>query len=186
MYNDSETYYCPYYNYMKEFLQNLYSMYNNSDMYRCNCNNNQMCNPNNNKFQLKDYGPKPFVVNIEKASEMNRNYRTTLWTGKHLQLTLMSIPVGGEIGLEIHRDVDQFIRIESGNGIVKMGDSKKNLDFQKKVSDDYAILIPAGKWHNLINTGNEPIKLYALYAPPEHPYNTVHKTKKDSDMDENN
>ncbi|MCT4544646.1 MAG: cupin domain-containing protein [Vallitalea sp.] len=127
--------------------------------------------------KLKDYGPDPFVVDIEKATKQNNNYRIALWTGENLQVTLMSIDAGEDIGLEIHPELDQFIRIEEGQGIVRMGDTKDKLDYQKKVYDDFAIMIPAGKWHNLINTGNEPLKLYSIYAPPEHPRNTVHKTK---------
>lgn len=126
---------------------------------------------------LKDYGPEPFVVNIEKATKQNNNFRTALWTGKHLQLTLMSINPGEDIGLEIHPNLDQFIRIEEGQGLVKMGDRKDKLDFQEKVYDDFAFIIPAGKWHNLINTGNRPLKLYSIYAPPQHPKGTVHATK---------
>lgn len=129
----------------------------------------------------KDYGPKPFVINIEEATLENKNFRTALWTGKHLQLTLMSIDVGGEIGLEIHPHLDQFIRIEEGQGIVKMGNRKDKLDFEAKVSDDFIFIIPAGTWHNLINTGNKPIKLYSIYAPPQHPWGTVHKTKADAE-----
>lgn len=128
-------------------------------------------------LKLKDYGPEPFVINIEDATNQNNTYRISLWTGNHLQLTLMSIEVGGDIGLEVHPSVDQFLRIEEGEGIVKMGDSENNLDFQRKVYDNFAILIPAGKWHNLINTGNKPIKLYSIYAPPNHPFGTVHATK---------
>lgn len=130
---------------------------------------------------LKDYGPEPFVVNIEKAAEQNNNFRTALWTGSHLQITLMSIGVGEDIGLEMHPNVDQFIRIEEGQGLVLMGDKKDNLDFQRRVYEDYAFVIPAGKWHNLINTGNKPIKLYSIYAPPQHPHGTIHKTKKDAE-----
>jgi mannose-6-phosphate isomerase-like protein (cupin superfamily) len=130
-----------------------------------------------NLIKLKDYGPKPFVVNIEEATKQNNNFRTALWTGSHLQLTLMSIRVGEDIGLEIHPDLDQFIRIEEGQGLVKMGDKKDRLDFQRKVYDDFAFIIPAGKWHNLINTGKKPIKLYSIYAPPQHPKGTVHETK---------
>lgn len=129
----------------------------------------------------KDYGPKPFVINIEEATQKNKNFRTALWTGKHLQLTLMSIDVGGEIGLEIHPHLDQFIRIEEGQGIVKMGNRKDKLDFEARVSDDFIFIIPAGTWHNLINTGNKPIKLYSIYAPPQHPWGTVHKTKADAE-----
>lgn len=132
-------------------------------------------------YMVKDYGPNPVVVNIEEVTEQNNMFRTTLWTGNYLQLTLMSIPVRGEIGLEMHPNVDQFIRIEEGQGIVRMGDSKDHFDFERRVFADFAIIIPAGKWHNLINTGNRPIKLSSLYAPPQHPYGTVHPTKEDAD-----
>lgn len=126
----------------------------------------------------KDYGPNPYVFDIEEATKENTNFRTTVWTGDNLQLTLMSIGVGEDIGLEIHYDHDQFIRIEGGRGVIKMGDRKDNLYFQRKVEDDFAILIPAGTWHNLINTGSKPLKLYSIYAPPEHPPGTIDKTKK--------
>lgn len=133
------------------------------------------------QISLKDYGPCPFVVNIENATLQNNTFRTALWTGRYLQLTLMSINVGDDIGLEIHDDHDQFIRVEQGEGLVMMGDSEHRLDFQRKVYDNCVILIPAGKWHNLINTGCEPLKLYSIYAPPEHPWGTVHETKGDAE-----
>jgi len=135
-------------------------------------------------IELKDYGPEPFVVNINEAAKQNDTYRTALWTGKHLQITLMSLNVGEDIGLEVHPNLDQFIRIEQGQGIVKMGDRKDRLNFQERVYDDYAFVIPAGKWHNLINTGNEPLKLYSIYAPPQHPRGTVHVTKADAEAAE--
>lgn len=141
-----------------------------------NCNNN-----NNGPINLRDYGPAPYVVNINEAAKQNTNFRTALWTGDHLQLTLMSIPVGGEIGQEMHPDVDQFLRLEQGQGIVMMGERQDRLNFQRRVFDDSAIFIPAGTWHNLINTGNVPIKLYSIYAPPNHPRGTVHRTKAESD-----
>src|SRR5699024_2208305 len=131
----------------------------------------------------KDYGPNPFVINIEDATKKNDYFRRALWTGKYFQLTLMSINVCDDIGLEMHSDVDQFLRIEQGQGLVMMGDSEYNLEFQRRVYDDYVIFVPAGTWHNLINTGNVPIKLYSIYAPPEHPHGTVHKTKKEAEMD---
>ncbi|WP_243291016.1 cupin domain-containing protein [Bacillus sp. FJAT-47783] len=134
--------------------------------------------------KLKDYGPHPFVVNIEEATKRNNTFRTALWTGEYLQVTLMSIKPGEDIGLERHPTVDQFIRIEEGHGVVQMGDRKQKLDFQEKVHDDDAIMIPAGKWHNVINTGNKPLKLYSIYAPPEHPRGTVHKTKADAEASE--
>lgn len=126
---------------------------------------------------IRDYGPEPLVVNIDRFSKLNLNYRTALWTGQHLQVTLMSIRVGGDIGLEMHPNLDQFIRVESGYGLVKMGNSKDKLNYQTKVDGNYAIIIPAGTWHNLINTGNRPLKLYSIYAPPEHPFGTIHETK---------
>ncbi|MEC1157136.1 cupin domain-containing protein [Cytobacillus horneckiae] len=130
--------------------------------------------------KLKDYGSKPFVVNINEATKLNNNYRTTLWTGKHLQVTLMSIKVDEDIGLEIHPDVDQFLRVEQGQGIVRMGVTKDNFNFASKIYDDSAIMIPAGTWHNISNIGNGPLKLYSIYAPPHHPFGTVHMTKLDA------
>lgn len=124
-----------------------------------------------------DYGPMPFTVDINKATIHNLTYRTALWTGKYLQLTLMNIIPGGDIGLEIHPDTDQFLRIEEGQGIVQMGKTRDNLDFQTPVFDDSAILIPAGTWHNVVNTGKNPLKIYSIYAPPHHPFGTIHPTK---------
>ncbi|MFE4145253.1 cupin domain-containing protein [Peribacillus sp. YIM B13472] len=134
----------------------------------------------NRSIFLTDYGPNPFVVNINEATKQNNTYRTALWTGTHSQVTLMSLNVGEDIGLEIHPNVDQFLRIEQGQGIVQMGKSKENLNFERNVYDDSAIMIPAGTWHNLINTGNIPLKLYAIYAPPNHPFGTIHVTKADA------
>lgn len=134
--------------------------------------------------QLRDYGPEPLIVNINRLASINPNYRTALWTGKHLQVTLMSIRVGGDIGLETHPNLDQFIRVESGCGLVKMGSSKDNLNIQKKVDGNYAIVIPAGTWHNLINIGNRPLKLYSIYAPPQHPFGTIQETKEIAEMAE--
>lgn len=137
--------------------------------------------PNGNRaIDLKDYGPNPYVVNINEAAKQNNTYRTALWTGPHLQVTLMSIEVGDDIGLEIHPEVDQFLRIEQGQGLVQMGKSKNNLTFQQNAADDFAIMIPAGTWHNVTNTGNIPLKLYSIYAPPNHPFGTVHKTHADA------
>ena len=133
-----------------------------------------------------DYGPEPFVVNIHEAAKRNDNFRIALWTGEHLQLTLMSINVGEDIGLECHPDLDQFIRIEEGQGIVLMGENRNRLDFKANISDDYAFIIPAGTWHNLINTGCNPLKLYSIYAPPQHPWGTIHETKADAEKAEHN
>lgn len=131
-------------------------------------------------MELKDYGAKPLVTNIEEATEQNKNYRTALWTGQKLQLTLMSIEVGEDIGLEVHPDHDQFLRIEKGKGLVQMGTSKDNLEFEAKAEEDYGIFVPAGKWHNVTNTGDQPLKLYSIYAPVQHPFGTVHETRADA------
>lgn len=137
-----------------------------------------------NHMAQKDYGPAPFVIDINEASKQNNMFRTALWTGNHLQLTLMSIGVGEDIGLENHPNLDQFVRIEQGQGLVKMGSQRNNLDFERLISHDDAFIIPAGTWHNLINTGKKPLKLYSIYAPPQHPKGTIHRTKEDALADE--
>jgi mannose-6-phosphate isomerase-like protein (cupin superfamily) len=134
------------------------------------------------KKKQGDYGPQPFVVNINSAARHNGFYRTTLWTGQYLQLTLMSIT--DEIGLEVHPDTDQFIRIEEGWGLVMMGDSPDNLTFRLSVGKNSAIFVPAGTWHNLVNCGPVPIRLYTIYAPPHHKPGTIHPTRKDAMEDE--
>ncbi|WP_318618272.1 cupin domain-containing protein [Sporosarcina sp. YIM B06819] len=147
---------------------------------------NRFCSfrPSNGSILLTDYGAEPFVVNINKATKQNNTYRTALWTGTYLQVTLMSLNVGEDIGLEMHPNVDQFLRVEQGQGIVQMGKSKDNLSFERNVCDDSAIMLPAGTWHNIINTGNIPLKLYSIYAPPNHPFGTVHATKADAEASE--
>ena len=129
---------------------------------------------------IRDYGCEPFVFPLDHAAGNNPNFRTTLWTGKHLQLTLMSIPVGGDIGAEMHADTDQFIGVESGRAKVYFGPCPNALQEQAYVESGYAILVPAGTWHNIVNVGRQPLKLYSLYAPPHHPRGTVHKTRADA------
>lgn len=94
-----------------------------------------------------------------------------------MQSTLMSIPAGGDIGLEIHPNNDQFLRLEEGQGLVQMGDSEKNLTFRQTVFKNSAVFVPKGTWHNITNVGTGPMKLYVIYAPPHHPHGTVHATK---------
>ena len=131
--------------------------------------------------EIRDYGGEPFIFNIHHASEMNEHYRTVMWTGQDMQLTLMSIPRGADIGVEMHDTVDQFIRVESGRAIVYMGSCSNSLEEKACIDGNYAILIPAGTWHNIVNIGNRPLKLYSLYAPPKHPSGTVHKSKGDAE-----
>ena len=133
------------------------------------------------KLEIKDHGPEPLVANIACLSQRNQNYRTALWTGGCLQLTLMCIPVGGEIGLEMHANLDQLIRIEQGEALVQMGKCKDHLELQKKAGRDCIVIVPAGAWHNICNIGNTPLKLSSIYAPPHHPFGTIHKTKADAE-----
>lgn len=128
-----------------------------------------------------DYGRKPWVVNLDRKTLENRSFRSTQWTGRSLQMTVMSLKPGEEIGLEKHDQGDQFIRVEQGVARVLMGASKDQLTFDQKVSDGWAVLIPGGYWHNVINSGPKPLKVYVIYAPPEHPAGTVHSTVKDAE-----
>ncbi|AYC30811.1 cupin domain-containing protein [Paenisporosarcina cavernae] len=128
-----------------------------------------------------DYGPQPFVFNIEEAAHMNRTFRTSIWTGKHLQLTLMCVPPCEEIGKEMHSNLDQFIRIEEGQGAVFIGQNQDALTYSQAVMQGDAIIIPAGTWHNIMNTGPYPLKVSSIYAPPNHPFGTVHVTKQDGE-----
>ena len=130
---------------------------------------------------LQDYGAEPTVLNIDDYTTSNSNFRTALWTGTKLQVTLMSIPVGCDIGLEQHPDTDQFLRIEEGQGKVMMGDTEDSLTFIQMVEKDFAIFVPAGKWHNIVNTGDKPLKLYSIYSPVEHPHGTIHKTQEEAE-----
>lgn len=135
-------------------------------------------------MKITDNGPKPNTFDIETATKENKNYRTTAWTGKYLQVTLMSIPVGESIGLEAHPETDQFLRLDAGKGHCVMGPSKDDLPFQQDVEDGWSVQVPAGTWHDIINTGDEPMQVYAVYAPSHHAQGIVQKTAEDADKDE--
>ncbi|MGX6979934.1 cupin domain-containing protein [Vagococcus elongatus] len=136
-------------------------------------------------FDFSDRGKQPVVEDIEGMTLANENFRTTIWTGSKLQVTLMTIQPGDDIGLEIHHGIDQFLRIEEGNGVCKMGPAEDNLTFESPVKADDAIFVPADTWHNVENTGTEPLKLYTIYAGPDHVAGTVHKTHNDARNDPN-
>ena len=121
---------------------------------------------------------KGFVGDIEQLTEENTHFRRVLYTGKYLQLVLMSLKPGEEIGAEVHEDRDQFFRVEKGNGEVEID------GVRTAVKSDEAIIVPAGARHNLVNTGSEPLQVYTLYGPPEHKEGTVHVTKADADAHE--
>lgn len=126
---------------------------------------------------MQDHGANPHVFDIEALTEDNDTFRTAVWTGRNLQLTVMSIAPGEDVGLEVHEDHDQFLRVESGEARVEMGATRDNLGFVEVAKDDFAILVPAGTWHNITNTGDRDLKLYSIYAPAEHPHGTVHETR---------
>ncbi len=121
---------------------------------------------------------KGYFTNIEKATKENTDYRRVLYTTKNSQLVLMCVMPGDEIGEEVHHDRDQFLRIEEGQG-------KAILDgVEHDVKEDDAIIVPAGTLHNFINTGTVALKLYTVYAPPEHKHDTLQKTKADEQAQE--
>jgi len=132
---------------------------------------------------VKDIGPQPQSFDIESATKANTNYRSVAWSGRYLQVTLMSIPVGGDIGLEAHPETDQFLRLDAGIGRVQMGATKDKLTYAKDVSDGWCVLVPAGTWHNITNIGAEPMQVYAIYAPAHHSPGKVHATAAAAEAD---
>ncbi len=136
-------------------------------------------------YNFEDRGKKPVVEDIEGMTLENENFRTTIWTGSQLQVTVMTIQPGDDIGLEIHEGIDQFLRIEQGEGLCEMGPTEDNLNFSEVVKEDFAIFVPADTWHNVTNTGTKPLKLYTIYAGPDHLKGTVHKTHQDAIDDPN-
>lgn len=131
-----------------------------------------------------DVGPRPNAFDIETATRQNETYRTVVWTGTHLQVTVMSIPVGESIGLEAHPDTDQFLRLEAGRGKAVMGPAKDRLEFEQEIANGWSIQVPAGTWHDVINIGDEPLRLYTVYAPSHHAVGAVQATSADAKRDE--
>lgn len=133
---------------------------------------------------ITDNGPQPNAFDIEKETVDNSTYRTVAWTGRYLQVTLMAIPVGESIGLESHPETDQFLRLDAGTGRCVMGPRKDDLTFSQDVCDGWSVQVPAGTWHDIINTGDEPMRLYAVYAPVHHAPGKVQATAQDAERDE--
>jgi mannose-6-phosphate isomerase-like protein (cupin superfamily) len=121
---------------------------------------------------------KGYSKDIAAETLKNNNFRKVLYTGEHLQLVVMTLKPGEEIGEETHEDRDQFFRFEEGSGVVVIN-GKKN-----KVEDDFGVIVPAGACHNVINDGEGPLKMYTIYGPPEHKDKTIHKTKAAAEKDE--
>ena len=133
---------------------------------------------------INDNGPQPSSFDLETATKSNENYRSVAWTGTYLQVTLMSIPPGESIGLEVHPATDQFLRLDAGQGKAQMGPAPDRFAFEQDVTDGWCVLIPAGTWHNVTNTGDEPMRLYAIYAPVHHAAGRVQPTATDAERDE--
>ena len=114
---------------------------------------------------------KGYVDNIEQATIENEDFRRVLYTGKNLQLVLMTLPPGCDIGEEVHEDRDQFFRVEEGEGEIRID------GVASRVEDDFAVIVPAGARHNVVNTGSQPLRLYTLYGPPEHRDGVVRRDK---------
>ncbi len=125
-----------------------------------------------------------WLADIEKLTLENGDFRRVVYTGEHTQLTLMRLAPGEDIGWETHGHLDQFLRIEQGQARVDFGRNEDSVDESHEVSDDWALIVPAGVWHNVVNTGQEDVKLYSLYSPPEHADGTVHVTKAEADAAE--
>jgi mannose-6-phosphate isomerase-like protein (cupin superfamily) len=125
-----------------------------------------------------------WVGDIERETLDNDTFRTVVFTGEHTQLTVMRLAAGEDIGWEAHHDRDQFLRIEQGRGRAEFGRSGDEVEERHDVEDDWAVIVPAGVWHNIVNTGDGELKLYSLYSPPEHPDGTVHRTKAEAEAAE--
>ncbi len=125
-----------------------------------------------------------WVADIEAATLDNRDFRRVLYTGTHLQVTVMTLAPGEDIGWEMHDHLDQFLRLEHGTGTLRLGRAEDDLGEEHHVEADWAMVIPAGTWHDVTNRGDEPLKLYSVYGPPDHPDGTVHPTRADAESDE--
>ena len=123
---------------------------------------------------------KGYVADIERETLANEDFRRVVYTGRNLQLVLMTLPPGCDIGEEVHEDIDQFFRIEEGEGEIRID------GIAHRVEDDFAVIVPAGARHNVINTSDAPLRLYTIYGPPEHRDAVVHRTKEDAERDHDN
>jgi mannose-6-phosphate isomerase-like protein (cupin superfamily) len=121
-----------------------------------------------------------WVGDIESVTLDNDAFRRVLFTGDHTQLTVMHLAPGEDIGREVHPDRDQFLRLEQGRARLELSRTQDSVDETYDVEEDWAFIVPAGTWHNVVNTGDGDLRLYSLYSPPEHPDGTVHATKRDA------
>ena len=129
----------------------------------------------------EDKGGRSVLLPLRKEVCCNENFRKAVWTGEYAQITVMTIPPKGEIGLEIHENLDQIFYVENGIASVYMGKMKQCVQYVGKASSGCAVVIAADTWHNIVNEHAVPLKMFSVYAPKKHPFGTVHRTKKDAD-----
>ncbi|NLL77375.1 MAG: cupin domain-containing protein [Clostridiales bacterium] len=129
-----------------------------------------------------DQGARPFVTNLRQDTINNNYFITTRWTCRNMQLILMSVPINSDVGANVHQASDQFLYIEQGSALVVMGTCMDCLSYQARVTDNYAIIVPAGIWHNIINTGTIDLKMFSIYAPSMYSHGSIYPTKEDADL----
>jgi mannose-6-phosphate isomerase-like protein (cupin superfamily) len=132
----------------------------------------------------EDINRGPWVGDIDAQTAQNRSFRTVLSTGRHTQLTVMCVKPGEDVGREVHQRHDQFLRIVEGRGRVELGPNENEVEQTQQIRPGWAVIVPAGIWHNVVNTGEGDLKLYSLYSPPVHLDGTIHQTKADAEAAE--
>lgn len=129
---------------------------------------------------FKETDQQPFVIDFKELVMENDSYRKVIWTGNHIQALIMSIPENEEAGTEVHHNIDQYTRIEDGQGVCRMGPSPDEFTYERAITTNDTIFIPGNMWHNIINTGGRPLKLYTIYSIPEYAEGTIHHTREDA------
>lgn len=137
-------------------------------------------------YRITDRGGEPAVIPLRRECLFNRDFRSTVYTGGHFQVTLMCIPAGESIGLETHPHTDQMLYIEKGYARIEMGETENGLNYRFHATAGDAVFVPAGTYHNIYNIGSSSLKLFSVYAPPQHPFGTVHETKREAEEAEKN
>ena len=156
--------------------ENLNCEGNNVHHHRVEHNNNSYCEKCDHKCK-NEHGGDVYTLNVEKSANKNHNFRESVWTGKYLQMTLMSIASSNDIGIEMHADTDQYIRIEHGYALLLTGCDENHLNDRQRLCKGDAVFIPAGTWHNIVNIGRCTLKVSSVYAPPHHPKCTLQPNK---------
>ena len=156
--------------------ENLNCEGNNVHHHHVEHNHNSYCEKCDHKCK-NEHGGEAYTLNVEKSANKNHNFRESVWTGKYLQMTLMSISSSSDIGIEMHKDTDQYIRIEHGYALLLTGCDENHLNDRQRLCKGDAVFVPAGTWHNIVNIGRCTLKVSSVYAPPHHPKCTLQPNK---------